>query len=276
MLAHGDDRARRSTATEPGPGTLCQVIDWFGPKSFTFGGERFRIEVEAAVLYHMRSELGDWVLGKDQNMVQRFLEQHGDRLDRRRVVELGIFEGGSVVFDYLVCKPDRLVAVELRDHRVAPLDEFVDRHGLGGTIRLHYGVDQGDLVTLTRIVDEEFAGAPIDLVIDDASHLYAPTRASFEVLFPRLRPNGVYVIEDWDWAHHDEWQAEGGYFAGQPALTNLVVEILMFAGTRPDIVTEVSITERVAEIVRGPAELDGAIDLSSMYLARGRVFEPVF
>ena len=40
-------------------------------------------------------------------------------------------------------------------------------------------------------------GEPLDLVIDDASHLYGPTMASFEVLFPRLRPGGLYVIEDW-------------------------------------------------------------------------------
>jgi predicted methyltransferase len=35
----------------------------------------------------------------------------------------------------------------------------------------------------------------LDLVVDDTSHL-GPTRASFNTLFPRLRPGGVYVIED--------------------------------------------------------------------------------
>jgi hypothetical protein len=34
-------------------------------------------------------------------------------------------------------------------------------------------------------------------VIDDASHLLDPTRASFNVPFPLVRPGGVYVIEDW-------------------------------------------------------------------------------
>ena len=34
-------------------------------------------------------------------------------------------------------------------------------------------------------------------MIDDASHLLDPTRSSFDVLFPLLRPGGVYVIEDW-------------------------------------------------------------------------------
>ena len=41
-----------------------------------------------------------------------------------------------------------------------------------------------------------------DLIVDDASHLYRPTLASFEVLYPRLRPGGTYVIEDWAGDHH--------------------------------------------------------------------------
>ena len=36
-------------------------------------------------------------------------------------------------------------------------------------------------------IDQEFAGEPIDLVIDDASHYYEHSRRSFEIVFPRLR-----------------------------------------------------------------------------------------
>ena len=35
-----------------------------------------------------------------------------------------------------------------------------------------------------------------DVVVDDASHINHLTRASFGVLFPHLRPSGVYIIED--------------------------------------------------------------------------------
>ena len=38
-------------------------------------------------------------------------------------------------------------------------------------------------------------------MIDDASHLYEPSLASFETLFPLLRPGGTYIIEDWKWEH---------------------------------------------------------------------------
>ena len=42
----------------------------------------------------------------------------------------------------------------------------------------------------------------LDLVIDDASHLLPETTASFNVLFPRLRAGGLFVIEDWSWQHY--------------------------------------------------------------------------
>jgi hypothetical protein len=84
---------------------------------------------------------------------------------------------------------------------VANLESFLDAHRLRDRVRPYYGVDQADRDRLATIVAEEFEGDPIDLVIDDASHLLDPTRASFEVLFPRLRTSGLFVIEDWAWEH---------------------------------------------------------------------------
>ena len=270
-------RFARTTSVSGPPEAVAfpNVIDWYGPKSFKLDGQQFRLEVDASVLFHMRSDADGWVLGKDDHMVQRFLQRNAYRLDRQRIVDLGIFQGGSAVFEYLVCKPERLVAFELRDARVAHLDAFIEGGGLQDVLRLHYGVDQGDTEALSSILDAEFGDYPLDLVIDDASHLYQPTRASFEVLFPRLREGGIYVIEDWDWAHQPEWQQNEGYFRDEPALTSLILEILMLAGTRPDIVAEVAATSRVAEIVRGPAALDSRLDIGSLYLNRGRRVEPL-
>ena len=81
---------------------------------------------------------------------------------------------------------------------VSALSEFIEHERLTGTVRPFYGVDQGDKDQLTDIMDQEFGRRrPIDLVIDDASHLWDKTLASFEVLYPRLRPGGRFVIEDW-------------------------------------------------------------------------------
>lgn len=73
--------------------------------------------------------------------------------------------------------------------------------GLSDRVRLHYGMSQGDRAAVGAILDAEFGTGPLDMIIDDASHQLDLPRASFEVAFPRLRPGGVYVLEDWGWAH---------------------------------------------------------------------------
>jgi hypothetical protein len=40
------------------------------------------------------------------------------------------------------------------------------------------------------------AAAPIDLIVDDGSHIMEHLRISFLHLFPKLRPGGIYVLED--------------------------------------------------------------------------------
>lgn len=52
---------------------------------------------------------------------------------------------------------------------------------------------QEDPVFLKDVVREK---GPFDIVIDDGSHRPIDQRASFEVLWPHVRPRGYYVIED--------------------------------------------------------------------------------
>jgi predicted O-methyltransferase YrrM len=118
-----------------------------------------------------------------------------------RIVELGIYEGGSTALLAQLARPERLVAVDIMPEPVRNLERFVVSHSLRDRVRPHYGVDQADGQRLGNIMAAEFSGDPIDLVIDDASHLLAPTRASFEVLLPSLRTGGLFVIEDWSWEH---------------------------------------------------------------------------
>ena len=71
----------------------------------------------------------------------------------------------------------------------------------------------------------------LDLVVDDASHAYEETKTSFEVLFPLLRPGGIYVIEDWSWAHHPDYQSPDAPFSKGRALSNLLFEQIMLLGS---------------------------------------------
>jgi hypothetical protein len=99
----------------------------------------------------------------------------------------------------LLARPRKLVALELAEPVPPALGTFIERHQLGETVRPHVGVDQADRATLASILDLEFGDDPLDLVVDDASHLLEPTTASFEVLFPRLREGGLFILEDWAW-----------------------------------------------------------------------------
>lgn len=47
----------------------------------------------------------------------------------------------------------------------------------------------------------------IDLIIDDGSHICSHVIKSFEVLFPRLAPGGLYVVEDTQTSY---WHNFGG------------------------------------------------------------------
>jgi Methyltransferase domain len=183
------------------------------------------------------------------------------------VVELGLMEGGSTALMALVAEPEKLVALELSAPRSDGLTDLISERGLDDRVEVHYGIDQSDVDRLTSAIDSSLGDRPIDLVVDDASHLLGPTRASFNVLFPRLRPGGWFVIEDWSWAHI-------GFGLHQPAevpLTTVVFELVMALPSTPGLIREIRVTRDWAVVVRGDKDLDRtSFDLSSQYSERGR------
>jgi predicted O-methyltransferase YrrM len=191
----------------------------------------------------------------------------------QRVLEAGILRGGSVVlFDQLL-RPQRLVAFDLSPRRLPDLDSYISRRGAEERVHLHFGVDQADSGMLQGLISAEFGEEPLDLVVDDASHLLPETRATFNTVFPRLRPGGLYVIEDWGWAHWPGiWQDHGGPWAEHPSLTQLVLELVMTSASRPDIVTDVLVRRDIVAVTRGPASVPEGFDISQSYLTAGRRF----
>lgn len=185
------------------------------------------------------------------------------------VVELGIFDGGSTALLAQLARPKKLIAVDLEREPCAALEEFVDRRNLRSQVTTFYGVDQADTARLEEILDAECGDAPLDLVIDDASHMLEPTRASFNVLFPRLRPGGSYVIEDWS---GDLWlsgygmvPAESGMNGAKP-VSLLMFELVLACAYRPLVIEAVEITKGWALVRRGPKEVEpGSFDLSTSY-----------
>jgi predicted O-methyltransferase YrrM len=199
-------------------------------------------------------------------------------LPHPRMFELGIAQGGSLAMFALLADPERLVAVELSPQPVGVLADFLEARGLSDRVRPYYGVDQADRHRLWAILTAEMKGAPLDLVVDDASHTYAHTRTSFEVLFPALRPGGIYIIEDWSWHHivaetiaatladpsapdHDAMnerlaEVDGVGTAEDPPLSRLAVEFLLGLSLPGDAMTDVTINENWMLVRRGSAPLD--------------------
>jgi methyltransferase family protein len=149
-----------------------------------------------------------------------------------------------------VFNPARLVGVDQsRRSPSAAFDGYLAERA--DRLRVHWGVDQGDSERLEALVATEF-DRPLDLVIDDASHLYSLTLASLETLLPCLRPGGLYIIEDWAWHH---WPALQEAFAGRVPLTRLVTELIEAVGTGRGMIADVSVCQGFAAVRRGPAPI---------------------
>ena len=210
------------------------------------------------------------LIAKSRELVERHVALV-DELGPQHIFELGALHGGSTLFFAEIARPRRIVAVDRAPKHltVAPVESDVASRGLSDVVRFYGEVDQADRRRLAEIVEEVFDGSALDLVIDDCSHLYEPTRASFNELFPRLRPGGAYVIEDWPWAHIPlgRWSAD----PDQVPLTRLLFEIILAMPGVPDLITDVSIDDGLAVIRRGDASVDPAtFDVSACSNPRGR------
>jgi predicted O-methyltransferase YrrM len=251
-------------------------------------GERFEIAgVDFVSSFIEPSRPDRFAIFKNPAHVDRYREILA-ALPQPRIFELGIAQGGSVVMLTLLGEPDRLVAVDLSPRPVQALADFLEARGLSDRVRPHYGVDQGDRGRLSAILADEMEGEPLDLVIDDASHRYGPTRASFEVLFSALRPGGMYIIEDWSWHHivaeaiaatladpnapdHDAIQAviSGAGPPWEPTLSRLAVELLLALSLPGDAVMDVTVNENWILVRRGAATLDpGTFRMDDLYTDR--------
>jgi predicted O-methyltransferase YrrM len=237
--------------------------------SFTVDG------VEFVTGWLRPSEPGSMTIVKDEQMVAPYRELFA-RYPDPRVVELGIFQGGSVALIALLAKPRKLVAFELEQAPVEPLLELVRERGLEDVVRPYFGVDQADKERLAQVLADELGDEALDVVVDDASHLYGPSVASFESLFPRLRPGGAYVIEDWKtqdllattmatalrdpaWSsHHEKLRGDLAELPGSSPISRMALELALACAQGSGAVEEVVLNRHWIEVRRGAEHLDPA------------------
>ena len=185
----------------------------------------------------------------------------------RNVFELGIRKGGSAVFLASLFQVEKLATLDISGPAPA-LETFRKTHPLGARIAPYYRTSQDDEAKLKTIVAQEFDG-PLDLVIDDASHFYELTKASFEILFPFVRTGGFYVIEDWQWAHQRGFM----HWQDQPALSNLVFQLMMAQISRPDLIAKIHVYPGIAFVQKGPAPpAEERLNLEELCWMQGRTF----
>ena len=239
------------------------AAEWKSPSSFDLEGVSFGLVDVGAP----RAQPPALTLKKPKGLLETYA-QVLDGGEWRNVLELGLNHGGSAAFFAALLAPDKLVSIDIAGP-VRRFDEFRASHPLGRRITTKYETSQADEASLRAILATDFVG-PLDLVLDDASHDYELTRASFEILFPVIRPGGCYALEDWQWAHAPGfWDRKD-----QPALSNLLFQLLMLAAGRPDLIAKVEVYQGSEFIWRGErASFGDRLDLDALCFMQGRKFQ---
>lgn len=113
-------------------------------------------------------------------------ERHlGKFVDNRpRMMEIGIFSGGSLgMWRSYFGDGTHLYGLDIEPDCMAYADESTE---------VFIG-DQSDRQFLRTVVQQ---AQPLDIVLDDGGHLAHQQIASFEEIFPYVKPGGVYIFED--------------------------------------------------------------------------------
>lgn len=212
------------------------------------------IQLQLTRGFHVPKSTDDVItLFKDPQFLRGYIDSL-DGFSVNNMVEVGIWDGGSAVFFWNLLKPKKLCCIELKDS-AEKLTSYIDREELSDSFRVFFEVDQADKQRINEIMGAEYAGDPLDLIVDDASHLYAPSRATFEVLFPLLRPGGLYFLEDWK-ANLIFPRLGGGESDDSPPLHQLVHELLDLSMHKPGVISSINCFHNFVILERGKGNVD--------------------
>lgn len=209
-------------------------------------------------------ELGNecFIFHKTQALVSQYEAFFASQPNFRpqNIFELGLWDGGSLAFWFECFQPKKHVGIDLLQRGDSEyFRRYISSRGLSARLKTYWDTNQADAPKLRSIVNREFDG-PLDLVIDDASHFYQPTKSSFECLFPLLRPGGLYLIEDWAWEHWKDFSSPDDPMAKEESLTRLVVELLEATGTSTSLIGSLTTYQGFTVIERGEADIMGQED----------------
>jgi hypothetical protein len=195
-------------------------MQWLDAKTIEMEGHKIILDWEVG---------GSKIASSDRTFTMMktpsFLTHYTDLADTgiETILEVGVFQGGSVVFLDKVLKPKHFSAIELSTQPLPALDRYAEESN--GRVKIHQGTSQDDVAKLKAIIEGDLGGR-IDFVVDDASHWYEYTRATFQAAFPYVRPGGYYFIEDWSWNFQADAQNEDHPWRDRNALANLAIDLM--------------------------------------------------
>jgi cephalosporin hydroxylase len=281
ITTHQTSRGRRgdkpkylSPKSKLGLNFMDELIEW-GEQTADY--LPFTVKGVPFILVHQNFH--DYVTDKNQIVILKhraFLENEIAMFkfaNPKTIMEFGLFEGGSAVLWHLLfgCK---FLGVDLREEPKA-IKYWINKLDIGKDVKLVYGVSQDDEIRIYKEIEKFFGTAKLDLVIDDASHLYTYSRRTFEIMLPRVRVGGMYCLEDWSWAHanNDTFQKEL-LWRDSPALSNLLFEIQMAFGTNGYLFSQMTIQPFAAYMFVNYDFSAAPIKLDDYILKQGRAYVP--
>jgi hypothetical protein len=248
---------------------LTAAVEWISETNFIVDGLEFYGDLQT---YAARTTADRVVILKYAKLLREYLDYFAPH-SIKNLLELGIWQGGSPLFYGMATDAAKVVALDFAPDNPI-LRDIISRRGLAEKLKLYFGVSQDDRAAVRGLIDAQFGDEKLDLVIDDASHMYGPSRTAFEIIFPRLREGGFYVIEDWQWAHIDDPQYQcGKVFGGQPALTNFIFELLMAYGSHANLFSNIVVRSWFVAVQKGSKSLPDDFRLDDLIRLRGKRLE---
>jgi hypothetical protein len=250
-------------------------LHWESESHLKINDVNFILSIDSDELRNATSASDGFLLGKPRHMVES-AARIAETRKVQKLFEMGILQGGSVVLYDQLYGPEKIVAIDHTPDRVEVLDRYIGNRHKNDIIKPYYGVNQANRSLMEKILSSEFPAMDIDIIVDDASHLYEETRDAFNISFPYLKNGGLYIIEDWAWAHWsgDYWQNnEQSFFTGKKALSNLLIELFMLAASRPDLVESISVDHNAIHVKKGAGQVHPqAFNIAEHYQLRGKEF----
>ena len=205
--------------------------------------------------YKKQKDVESFILFKDKIILSEYEKYFATYTGQvNNILEIGMWDGGSMALWYELLKPEKIVGIDIEDKKDNEYfikwknDRLTKDNSL---IKTFWNINQANKTALLDICKSELENN-IDMIIDDASHVYDYTLASFETLFPLLKPGGIYIIEDWAWLH---WKELVHYFPKGQGLSKLIYEVIQSLGSTEKLINSVTVYHGFAVIEKGEKEI---------------------